>query len=91
MYNILRLVCFTVVLVLLVGCSTVENGVIGLFESINAANPLPEDYGKQKPPENNTPSSIQNKYSDDGLNSNDALGRKTSFEEWHNNQYQTNR
>ena len=87
MYNILRLLCFVIVLVLLVGCRTAENGIVGLFESINAANPMPENYGKQEPQKINTLSSRQDKYSDNGLSSNNALARQTSFEEWHNSQY----
>ena len=87
MNKTLRFLCVIFILLLLAtGCSTTENALTGVFERINAANPLPENYGKADegdmplpPRETKKPSGMKN------YNSN--RGSEETFEEWHNNQY----
>ena len=94
-YN-LRLLCFMFLLLLLTACST--SPITGMFEWINASDPLPPEY-TQRATENFTsrPPTKTGAYSS-GLNnlsntnannnnSNNNNSNESSFEEWHNNQY----
>ena len=86
MDKVLRLLPVIFVLLLFAGCSSAENAITGVFERINAADPLPKNYGEtyKDAPAPSSPSR-QNQYSGAGFNEN--RGSESSFEEWHNNQY----
>ncbi len=86
MDNILKWLYVIAALLLLAGCSTVENTLTTLFEKINSRDPLPVNYS-QRASENyssSTPSG-QDNYSDANLNK--KSGGASSFEEWHNSQF----
>jgi hypothetical protein len=85
MKNILRLIFVIFALLLLTtGCSTAESALTGVFERINAADPLPDNYGETFKDSAPQPTR-QNQNSRANVKRNS--GRETTFEEWHNNQY----
>ena len=80
------------ILLLFTGCST--SPITGMFEMINASDPLPANFAEKAEENysNRPPPSTKNSYSN-GLsnysnpNTNENRGNESSFEEWHNNQY----
>ncbi len=90
MYYTLRLLFLLFVFLLLSGCATFESSVTGLFEKINATDPLPENYAEEASRGfESPPATRQNTYSGGNFNGNSNSNRssESSFEDWHNNQY----
>ena len=83
MINILRISCLALVIITLSSCNTGENAITGFFANINAMDPLPKNYAEESAKINANPNSEQNGNSVSNRNT----GASSSFDQWHNAQY----